>query len=373
MISMIADCCDQGEKRPAYDKCTLLKWFISMDTDMSGEISKDEFVAFLRKNAHLQTMMLGQLKDTTSDGICESLTPRRARRSREALGVKRMVKLFKEIDENRNGQMDFEEFVEFFRQAGFLLEYRTPDNPRNREEEMLAKEHSRRVSLNGTATTDMSTSDRESFEEEMPIPVSARWARVQSERSWASEQLKELRAGCGEDANPRRRKSDSSLLQPDLCPPDQCQHGHQQRRRSAAIMPSSLEPWSISRHVDVHRPPPLSTCGFSSERFWPRDECPLRFSAPSLRTPRDLVSNIPQTSPTQASYMQMSAEDGADVLPRESCRPPTRHRGSRGSPRKSQRSQSKSPQKFSRMSGRKSPGKSPRKRVGGLALAAVAS
>jgi len=55
--------------------------------------------------------------------------------------VKSMLKMWPMIDTDKNGTLEWEEFIEFFRINGFFLEYRTKDNPKDRMAQILTHLH----------------------------------------------------------------------------------------------------------------------------------------------------------------------------------------------------------------------------------------
>lgn len=133
-----------GEQRSAFDACTLRTWFIEMDTDNSGVVTKDEFINFLRNRKVLQNILRQGMLEGSPLAHARSVTPRTAARMSEALGIKRILKIFRDIDSDQTGTLRWEHFLEFFRRTGLLLEYATPNNPRDRMADMLGKEHHKR-------------------------------------------------------------------------------------------------------------------------------------------------------------------------------------------------------------------------------------
>jgi hypothetical protein len=173
-----------------YDACTIRTWFMMMDGDGDGVISKDEFVSFLRERPALQKMLLstGPNRQADSDGEGIPFPPQTSQRMAQAVLQRRLIKLFNEIDVNKNKRMEFEEFLTFFRRAGCLLEYTLTDNPRDRAAELLASV----PSMGGN------------------VRSSAQAVRRGSECSWAINQLSRLRVP--DHASPRRH-SDSAVLE----------------------------------------------------------------------------------------------------------------------------------------------------------------
>jgi len=132
-----------GEQRSAFDTCTVRSWFIEMDTDNSGVVTKEEFMNFLRDRPLLQNAFWEGVQGIKPE-LYFSQTPRSAQRSAQALGIKRVLKLFREIDADNSGSLEWEEFLEFFHRTGLLLEYAIVNNPRDRMAEMLGKQHHHR-------------------------------------------------------------------------------------------------------------------------------------------------------------------------------------------------------------------------------------
>jgi hypothetical protein len=69
----------------------------------------------------------------------------RSDRETEALEMRRILKFLKEIDEDGNGTLEWDEFVAFFRKAGYLLEYSEKDNPREKIADLLGQINDQQV------------------------------------------------------------------------------------------------------------------------------------------------------------------------------------------------------------------------------------
>jgi len=134
----------QPARKAAYDECTLRMSFIEMDGNANGVVTKEEFINYVRSRPPLQNMMYCALKgkaDEVEDSQKSSPgTPR-------ALGIKRVLSVYKGIDVNRNGCLSWDEFLDFFRRTGLLIVYSTPDNPRDRMATELGKEYQRRQAM----------------------------------------------------------------------------------------------------------------------------------------------------------------------------------------------------------------------------------
>merc|ERR1719321_187034 len=83
----------------------------------------------------------GEQDEAAHGRICGTISPKKAR----LVGSNRIAKIYKDIDVNKNGSLQWEEFLDFFRRKGLLLTYATPNNPRDRMAETLGKEYQRRT------------------------------------------------------------------------------------------------------------------------------------------------------------------------------------------------------------------------------------
>lgn len=112
----------QIKEKAKYDVLTLRQWFNQMDTQHSGHVTKQEWFHFLRCNPRLRQMMLhGDIGDTTTRDRFSDESQERLKQ--EAKEMKRLLKIVRELDADRSGTLEFEEFVEFFRRSGNLIEY----------------------------------------------------------------------------------------------------------------------------------------------------------------------------------------------------------------------------------------------------------
>jgi hypothetical protein len=115
--------------------------FIEMDANSNGTVTKEEFINYLRSRPQLQNIMYEGLVAGEQDKLpCERISPQQLR----AMGIKRIVKVYKDMDVNKNGVLCWEEFLGFFQRTGLLLSYTTPDNPRDRMADVLGSEYQHR-------------------------------------------------------------------------------------------------------------------------------------------------------------------------------------------------------------------------------------
>lgn len=120
---------DSSVVKARFDKLTLTQWFKDMDKDGSGAVDKKEWLSFMRSNPQLKQFLL-RGDASPPHGACSGDAARRMQE--DAREFKRLLQIWRDIDTDKNGTLEFEEFVDFFRQSGNLLEYALPDNPKER-------------------------------------------------------------------------------------------------------------------------------------------------------------------------------------------------------------------------------------------------
>lgn len=111
--------------RPKFNIPTLRKWFAEIDADGGGQVSRRELIVAMRNHRDLQAVLLSAASQSvsssgggTSDDAEDVIQAKNAE-------LRRIMAVMNEVDTDNSGTMDWEEFVEFFRRAGFLLEYDT--------------------------------------------------------------------------------------------------------------------------------------------------------------------------------------------------------------------------------------------------------
>lgn len=103
---------------------TLKQWYKRIDTRGAGEITQKEFIVAMRTHRELLAMfskMRGMELADSSDGRADPSQDWHAQRE-ETLRIKAILK---EVDTDGSGTLEWEEFVDFFRRTGMLLEYKT--------------------------------------------------------------------------------------------------------------------------------------------------------------------------------------------------------------------------------------------------------
>mmetsp|Transcript_90947 Transcript_90947/g.253066 ORF Transcript_90947/g.253066 Transcript_90947/m.253066 type:complete len:358 (-) Transcript_90947:89-1162(-) len=115
-----------------YDVLTIRQWFNAMDVDHSGHVTKQEWFDFIRANPKLRHLLIhGEkglptvIKDRSSDETAQVL-------KQESKELRRLLNILRALDVDGSGTLEFEEFLEFFRRSGNLLEYGSDDHPRAR-------------------------------------------------------------------------------------------------------------------------------------------------------------------------------------------------------------------------------------------------
>lgn len=100
---------------------TLQAWFRDIDRDGSGVITQRELVVALTRRKDL-LLMLTHISDTER---AEHLDLKSTDGEARAQAVKHMKIILEEVDTDGSGSMEWPEFVDFFRRANLLLEYKT--------------------------------------------------------------------------------------------------------------------------------------------------------------------------------------------------------------------------------------------------------
>jgi len=130
-------------QKALYDILTIRQWFNGMDEQRNGHVTKKEWLEFMRRNPQFKSMVL-------CGGVETRLTDRFSEESVQALKdqakeMRRLLKIWREIDKDANGTLEWEEFIEFFRRSGNLLEYETVDNPKERLAHIVTEIHEGRA------------------------------------------------------------------------------------------------------------------------------------------------------------------------------------------------------------------------------------
>lgn len=128
-----------SNNKPRFDLLTLREWFIEMDEQKHGSVTKTQWLNFMRKHPGLIKVMVGG-SDTTAWAVKDRFSEEGRKQLTElARQLKELRVMFSVVDEDKSGTIEFEEFVEFFRKIGFFLEYKTDQNARLRLAHMLGE------------------------------------------------------------------------------------------------------------------------------------------------------------------------------------------------------------------------------------------
>lgn len=112
-----------------WDVLTLRQWFNIMDMDCDGSITRQDLAGFLANSPQLRDALLGDSGQPVKDGSSRA-------------GSKLVMTFVKDVFHN-SGTIDFQDFVEFFRRSGHLVEYQSAPNPRVQMADLLGDIHSR--------------------------------------------------------------------------------------------------------------------------------------------------------------------------------------------------------------------------------------
>lgn len=162
-----------------------------MDANANGTVTKEEFIDYLRSRPQIQNVMYSGLKP--GEPQCHEqngvLSARPSSQAARAMGIKRIITVYKNIDKNRNGVATWDEFIDFFRRTSLLLVYSTPNNPRDRMAAVLADEYQRRqvVTIEGQQSHPKTAATE---------GLSSKWLIAQKQQQlnaqWATEKFAEL-------------------------------------------------------------------------------------------------------------------------------------------------------------------------------------
>eukprot|EP00746_Dinoflagellata_sp_MGD_P071762 gnl/MRDRNA2_/MRDRNA2_29191_c0_seq1.p1 gnl/MRDRNA2_/MRDRNA2_29191_c0~~gnl/MRDRNA2_/MRDRNA2_29191_c0_seq1.p1 ORF type:complete len:449 (+),score=86.24 gnl/MRDRNA2_/MRDRNA2_29191_c0_seq1:72-1418(+) len=194
----------QSIRKVAYDECTIRMMFIEMDANANGVATKEEFIDFVRSRPQLQNVMYNGLKPEAAGEQDESKpSPQSAR----AMGIKRIMTLYKDMDKNKNGVVTWNEFIDFFRRTDLLITYSTPENPRDRMASTLATEYQRRIAINKCQSNGQKlvVAQQEGCNQPMECTKSKFLSDQEQQKlntQWAAEKLVQLQeqSSCGRDA-----------------------------------------------------------------------------------------------------------------------------------------------------------------------------
>lgn len=125
---------------------TVQRWFKEIDTRHCGSITQRELIIALRQRKDLQAVLCvvnsvngGKPDDSSPEDASPDCTAGKPQLSAEAKAIKarreevrRIKKIWDDVNSNDGDSIDWIEFVDFFRRAGLLLEYQTNSEPQAR-------------------------------------------------------------------------------------------------------------------------------------------------------------------------------------------------------------------------------------------------
>jgi len=118
-----------------WDRLTIWQRFNKIDEDHNGNVSKQEWLSFLRQNPKFRALLLNMGESAYPDRFSKiSLQRLRV----EAKEMKKVMQIWKELDADNNGALDFDEFVKIFQHTGHYLQYRDEANPRDQVASILS-------------------------------------------------------------------------------------------------------------------------------------------------------------------------------------------------------------------------------------------
>jgi hypothetical protein len=123
-----------------WDVLTLRDWFNTMDMSCDGSITRHDWFGFLVNNPQLRDILLSDSGQPVKDRFSRAASqdPRH-----QAFRTRQVMKFVKEVVFDNSETIEFEEFVEFFRRTGHLVEYQSDANPRVQMAGLLGDIHNR--------------------------------------------------------------------------------------------------------------------------------------------------------------------------------------------------------------------------------------
>eukprot|EP00928_Gymnodinium_smaydae_P030674 TRINITY_DN22741_c0_g1_i1.p1 TRINITY_DN22741_c0_g1~~TRINITY_DN22741_c0_g1_i1.p1 ORF type:complete len:515 (-),score=75.28 TRINITY_DN22741_c0_g1_i1:210-1691(-) len=120
--------------KPQVDLLTIRQWFNELDRDHAGYVTKQTYSALLRENERFRDFIVYRI---------QSFVPSATSSSQMAMELRQALRFWKEMDLNKNGRVEWEEFVYFFKRLDIFLEYDDEANPRERIANLLGALHDR--------------------------------------------------------------------------------------------------------------------------------------------------------------------------------------------------------------------------------------
>jgi len=120
-----------------WDMFTLRQWFNIMDVDGDGSITRHEWLKFLVKHPKLRDVFLGDSGQPVKNRFSQA-----GSQQIQAFRMEQVVTVLKDVFDNSE-TIGFEDFLDFFRRTGHLMEYQSDAdaNPRMHMADLLGVLH----------------------------------------------------------------------------------------------------------------------------------------------------------------------------------------------------------------------------------------
>lgn len=99
--------CRVEDMLPPFSNSCMRQFFTRLDDEGAGKITKNQWVDFFKRNANLRKLLLKDEDDAEAED--------------DARIMRRLLRQVKEVDTNKDGFVDWDEFLGYFRRCGYVL------------------------------------------------------------------------------------------------------------------------------------------------------------------------------------------------------------------------------------------------------------